>query len=88
VYIVEARPYEYFAYRWVPGGSDFIGDVRTIPNTLVEFIIEENENGFSKVTVKESGFAELPEEMKERTYKMNSGGWDFMLGRFAKFFQV
>jgi uncharacterized protein YndB with AHSA1/START domain len=88
VYIVDAKPYEYFAYRWVPGGSDFIGDVRTIPNTLVEFMIEEQAEGVSKVTVKESGFAELPEDMRERTFKMNSGGWDFMLGRFGKVFQA
>jgi uncharacterized protein YndB with AHSA1/START domain len=88
VYIVDARPYEYFAYRWVPGGSDFIGDVRTIPNTLVEFTIEDQEDGISKVIVKESGFAELPEEMRERTFKLNSGGWDFMLGRFGKVFQA
>lgn len=88
IYIVDARPYEYFAYRWVPGGSDFIGDVRTIPNTLVEFTIVEQGADFSKVTVTESGFAELPVEMRERTFKMNSGGWDFMLGRFGKFFKA
>jgi uncharacterized protein YndB with AHSA1/START domain len=88
VYITDARPYEYFAYRWVPGGSDFVGDVRTIPNTLVEFTIVEQGDGFSKVTVTESGFAELPAEMGERTFKMNSGGWDFMLGRFGKVFQA
>lgn len=88
VYIVDAKPYEYFAYRWIPGGSDFLGDVRTVPNTLVEFIIEEQSDKTSKVIVKESGFAELPAEMGERTFKMNSGGWDFMLGRFGKVFQA
>ena len=61
MYVVEAKPYEYFAYRWIPGGSDFVGDIRTVSNTLVEFTIQEND-GVCKVTLSESGFASLPED--------------------------
>ncbi len=84
-YIEAMQPYEYFAYRWIPGGSDFKGDVRTIPNTLVEFRIEEV-NGISKVTMIESGFASLPTEVAEESFKQNDGGWNFMLDRFEKKF--
>lgn len=86
-YIIDAKPYEYFAYRWIPGGSDFVGDVTTVPNTLVEFTIHEVKEGICNVVVKESGFAELPGDMAEEKFKQNSGGWEFMLGRFEKFFQ-
>ncbi|MCR8922924.1 SRPBCC family protein [Dasania sp. GY-MA-18] len=82
VYIVAANPYEYFAYRWVPGANNFLGDVLTVPNTLVEFRIQEQAHGQCKLTLIESGFAALPAE----AYTENSGGWDFMLGRLIKYF--
>ena len=88
VYVVEAKPYEYFAYRWIPGGSSFVGDVTTVPNTLVEFNIQEEKEGACTVVMTESGFAELPSDMAENAFKQNSGGWDFMLGRFEKLFQA
>ena len=86
VYIVDAKPYEYFAYRWVPGGNHFMGDVRTVTTTLVEFRIEEMAANNCKVVVKESGFTALPVEIAEAAFKQNSGGWDFMLGRFEIYF--
>lgn len=86
LFVVEAKPYEYFAYQWVPGGAGFMGDVRTVPHTLVEFRIEE-ENGTCTVRVTESGFAGLPAEVAETSFKQNSGGWEYMLGRLEKHFQ-
>lgn len=83
IYVESANPYDYFAYRWVPGSAGSVGDVLSVPNTLVEFMIEELETG-TKVTVKESGFASLPSSVAEKSFKENSGGWDFMLGRLEK----
>jgi len=88
VYIVDARPHEYFAYRWVPGANHFLGDVLSVPNTLVEFRIQEESEGLCKVTLTESGFEELPIEIKEEAFKQNTGGWDFMLGRLVKYFEA
>ena len=86
IYVVDAKPHDYFAYRWVPGSNHFMGDVLTVPNTLVEFRIEQQSNGMCKVTMTESGFASLPIEVAEESFKQNSGGWDFMLGRLEKLF--
>jgi uncharacterized protein YndB with AHSA1/START domain len=86
VHIVEAKPYEYFSYRWIPGASIFVGDVTTAPNTLVEFSIHEEGDGVCKVVMVESGFAQLPIEMA-KAFMQNSGGWEFMLGRLEKYFQ-
>lgn len=86
IYIVDAQPYEYFAYRWVPGSNHFLGDVLTVANTLVEFRITEEKEGACKVTLTESGFANLPVELMEACFKQNSGGWDFMLDRLVKYF--
>jgi uncharacterized protein YndB with AHSA1/START domain len=88
VYIVDAKPHDYFAYRWVPGGNHFIGDVLSVQTTLVEFRIEELNDNSCKVILTESGFAELPAEIMEDSFKQNSGGWDFMLGRLVKYFEA
>lgn len=85
VYIVDAKPHEYFAYRWVPGSNHFIGDVRSVPNTLVEFRISESGDG-CKVTLTETGFSKLPAEVAEESLKQNTGGWEFMLDRLQKLF--
>jgi len=86
--IIAARPYEYFAFRWVPGANHYLGDVLGVPNTLVEFRIEEQAEGSCKVTLTESGFAGLPRELMEAAFEQNSGGWDFMLGRLMKYFET
>ncbi len=86
VYIVEAIPVEYFAFRWVPGGNHFIGDVLSVATTLVEFRISEEQEGSCKVSLTETGFASLPQEIAEASFKQNSGGWDFMLGRLESYF--
>jgi uncharacterized protein YndB with AHSA1/START domain len=86
IYVVEARPFEYFSYRWVPCGGNFIGDVLTVANTLVEFTIQVVDEGVCKVFLKESGFSSLQADFAEKSFKNNSGGWDFMLARLQKFF--
>lgn len=84
--IIASQPYEYFAFRWIPGANHYLGDVLTVPNTLVEFKINEQADGTCKVTLTESGFANLPKEIMETAFNQNSDGWDFMLGRFKTYF--
>ena len=86
VYIVDAVPVEYFAFRWVPGGNHFLGDVLGVATTLVEFRISDEQDGACKVSLTETGFASLPVEIAEPSFNQNSGGWDFMLGRLETYF--
>ncbi len=83
IFVEAARPFEYFAYRWVPGSTGIIGDVLEVPNTLVEFYIEALDSG-TKVTLKESGFASLPAEIAQASFRDNSGGWEYMMDRLEK----
>jgi uncharacterized protein YndB with AHSA1/START domain len=87
VYIVDAKPFSYFAYRWVPGHTDVVDDVTCVANTLVEFFLEPTGDE-TKVTLKESGFSALPAEVAEEKFSMNNGGWDYMLDRFEKVMQA
>lgn len=88
VYIVDAKPHEYFAYRWIPGSNHFTGDLLKQKTTLVEFRIEEEKEGICRVTMTESGFASLPADVIEKSFQQNTEGWEFMLGRFEKYFQA
>ena len=83
IYVEAAKPFEYFAYRWIPGAVGIVGDVLALPNTLVEFYIEELVQG-TKVTVKESGFSSLPPEVAAKSFTENSGGWEYMINRLEK----
>lgn len=87
IYIVDAKPCSYFSFRWVPGASNFLGDVLSVANTLVEFRIEAEADDTCKVTLTETGFAELPSDLMQSAFEQNSGGWDFMLSRLNKYFE-
>lgn len=86
VYVVAAKPHEYFAFRWVPGANHFLGDVQSVPNTLVEFEISEESGGSCEVTLTESGFTTLPAGIMEDAFKQNTHGWEFMMGRMEQLF--
>lgn len=83
IYVEAAKPFEYFAYRWIPGGIEMLGDVLKADNTLVEFFIEEAEGG-TKVTLKESGFASLPADHAQKALGMMNDGWTHMMGQLEK----
>jgi uncharacterized protein YndB with AHSA1/START domain len=86
IHVMDAKPYEYFSYRWVPGsGSSENDDVLKLQNTLVEFMIETMGEE-TKVTLKESGFASLPSDVAEEKFNENSGGWEYMLAQLEKKF--
>jgi uncharacterized protein YndB with AHSA1/START domain len=84
VLIVDARPVDYFAFRWIPGSSDVVDDVTCVPTTLVEFTLEAVEEQ-TKIFMKESGFAQLPMDVAQEKFDMNSGGWGYMMGRLETF---
>ena len=82
VRVIDAKPHEYFAFRWYTG-NDAITSVLTVPNTLVEFHLQEVGSG-TKVTLKESGFASLPGDRGEKQLNDNTGGWKYMMDRLEK----
>ena len=64
------RPHR-FVYRWAATGTD---DVRTGPSTVVEFRLVSTDDG-TALTVIESGFASLPEDIAQRDFEENTSGW-------------
>jgi uncharacterized protein YndB with AHSA1/START domain len=63
-------PMSLFAYCWGISGAPE-GDLR---RTYVEFALEPGGSG-TRLTVTESGFAQLPDEWLESSYQGNTEGW-------------
>jgi uncharacterized protein YndB with AHSA1/START domain len=73
-------PMSVFAYCWGVSGAPE-GDPR---QTYVEFALEPTGSG-TRLTVTESGFAQLPDEWLESTYQGNVAGWRAELDELAAY---
>lgn len=72
--IERIEPERYFAYRWHPYAVDPAIDYSAEPTTLVEFTLDEAEDGIA-VTIVESGFDAIPLARRAEAFRMNDGGW-------------
>ena len=63
-------PLSVFAFGWSINGAPKDDPRRT----YVEFVLEPTASG-TRLTVTESGFAQLPDEWLEASYQGNSEGW-------------
>ncbi len=85
--IVGREEPHYFAWRWVSGmefvPQGFLGNPLEMPHTLVEFRLSE-EGESTRVTLIETGFANLPEKYAAENLNDNTGGWDYMLARLTE----
>jgi uncharacterized protein YndB with AHSA1/START domain len=67
--VIEAlEPPERFVFRWRPRGTDR-------PHTTVTIVLRETADGGTDVTLIESGFASLPDQIHEQSYESNAKGW-------------
>jgi uncharacterized protein YndB with AHSA1/START domain len=91
IYVVAIEPPRYFAYRWPQGATDplvLLSDPLSVPNTLVEFRLEEVDGG-TRVTVTESGISKLPGvpgmDLDAAIEHMGEG-WQLMLDGLGRYF--
>ena len=85
LYVVDKKPYSYFAYRWVPSVGASEDDPLKHATTLVEFHLEDAPGG-TRLRLVETGFSGLPAEVIEKSLKDNNEGWDTMMARLEKLF--
>lgn len=75
-----------FAYRWDASFSGVLDrPVHELPTTLVMFTLEEIPEG-TQLTMVESGFASLPEEIRARRFSDNTSGWNAELKDLVGYF--
>jgi uncharacterized protein YndB with AHSA1/START domain len=67
-----------FAFEGHPGGHQAGVDDSDTPTTRAEFRLEPLGQG-TRLTVVESGFAGLPPQTREATYRGNEAGWELQL---------
>ena len=68
------EPERYFSYRWHPYPIDPAVDYSVEPTTLVEFTLQETEDG-TALTIVESGFDQIPLARRVEAFRMNDQGW-------------
>jgi uncharacterized protein YndB with AHSA1/START domain len=85
VEIVDVKPEECFSWRWQPGVKLPGEDLSSEPKTLVEFRLEEAEDG-TRVTVTETGFDQLLASRRDRVYGENESGWKTQMAALERYF--
>ena len=73
-------PMALFAFSWTVNGAP-AGDPR---RTYVEFLLEPTGSG-TRLSMTESGFAQLPDEWLESSYQGNTEGWRVELGELVDY---
>lgn len=75
-----------FAYRWRASGVDQEGPLASDNSTLVTFTLSSTDKG-TRLELIESGFASLPEAVREKNHKDNTGGWKSELGELVEYLE-
>jgi uncharacterized protein YndB with AHSA1/START domain len=83
VTIERMEPNRFLAWRWHPFAVDTTVDYSSEPTTLVEFALEEMDDG-TRLTVTESGFDQVPPHRRLEAFRMNSQGWTIQMDNITK----
>ena len=82
--IERIQPETLFSYRWHPNANKAGEDYSTEPTTLVEFRLEEAEEG-TLLTIVESGFDRIPLARRAEAFRSNDGGWTGQIKNIARY---
>ena len=72
--VEKIEPERFFSFRWHPYAVERNRDYSSEPMTLVEFMLEDVEDGVA-LTVIESGFDNIPLERRAKAFTENQKGW-------------
>ena len=83
--IETVRPISHFAYRWRAHGVTEETEMSITNSTLVTFELTPINKDQTRLRVAESGFANLPPEMRDVSHRENSHGWQVELEELIAF---
>jgi len=76
--VQKMEPERLFSFTWPHPKSldraEYSGDHSNDPTTLVEFRLEKTKNG-TLLRITESGFDQLPGDLRLEAFRRNDGGW-------------
>jgi uncharacterized protein YndB with AHSA1/START domain len=73
-----------FAIKGCPYGGEPNVDYSNEPHTVAEFRLESIASG-TRLVIRESGFAGLPEERRADCFRQNAEGWDIQAGNIRSY---
>jgi uncharacterized protein YndB with AHSA1/START domain len=82
--IERVQPENLFSYRWHPYAIDPKADYSSEPTTLVEFRLDDAEEG-TLLTIVESGFDRIPLARRAEAFRSNDGGWTGQIKNIARY---
>ncbi len=82
--IAEVSPQNRFAYHWEAGHNNS-EPYEEMPTTLVTFTLSDVPEG-TQLTMVETGFAALPDNLKLWQLQENNSGWDAELKDLTEYF--
>jgi uncharacterized protein YndB with AHSA1/START domain len=77
-HVESVEPEHRLALRWCPFAMDPDVDSSDEPTTLVEWVLEEVDDGVL-LTVTESGFDGIPEKYRSESFLRNEQGWTLQM---------
>jgi uncharacterized protein YndB with AHSA1/START domain len=83
--IEKMEPERLFSFRWHPYAIEKGVDYSAEPTTLIEFVLEEIKDGVM-LTVRESGFDQIPLTRRVKAFTANEEGWAMALKLIEEYF--
>jgi uncharacterized protein YndB with AHSA1/START domain len=84
VVVQKIEPERLFSFTWHPYAVDTKIDYSKEPPTLVEFKLEQTEDG-TVILLSESGFEKVPESRRLEAFRKNDEGWTEMIESLANY---
>ncbi len=78
------EPMRFFSFRWHPNAIDRAIEYSKEPTTLVTFELEEAADG-TRLTIRESGFDQIPLERRAKAFASNEAGWSHQARLIEKY---
>ena len=82
--IERIEPQDLFSYRWHPYAVDPSVDYAKEEPTLVTFTLTDAPGNGTLLTVRETGFENVPPHRRLEAFRMNSAGWEAQLSSIAR----
>jgi uncharacterized protein YndB with AHSA1/START domain len=84
IIIEKMEPERLLSFRWHPFAVDAGIDYSAEPTTLVEFVLEDADNGVM-LTVTESGFDRITLSRRAKAFSANEQGWSMQVKLIEKY---
>lgn len=84
IWVEEIVPQRRLSFRWIPYAIETDTDPESAVKSLVTFELEEKVDGI-QLTITESGFDQVPIELRANAFRSNEEGWTLQLQSIERY---